>query len=92
MVVWVVKAVEYEHLVYGYLGYVDVYGVYSSLALAGRAVMQSINYAMMQDPELVITFNCYEESWGYSFPLTARACGDVWQYGEIEISRVMLNK
>lgn len=86
MIVYVVKST-----VYGYRDHVDVYGVYSNLALAGRAVMQFINYAMMQDPELIITFNHYEESWGYSFPLTARSYGDVWQYGEIEIGRMIVN-
>lgn len=87
MVVYVVKTT-----VYGYRDYVDVYGVYSNLALAGRAVMQFINYATMQ-PDLFITFDCYEEPWGYSFPLTAYSYGDKWSndYGEIEIGRMIVN-
>lgn len=87
MVVYVVKSI-----VYGYRDHVDVYGVYSNLALAGRAAMQFINYAMMQDPELIITFDCFEESWGYCFDLAAHTYGDVWQYGQIEIGRVTVNQ
>lgn len=88
MIVYVVKST-----VYGYRDHVDVYGVYSNLALAGRAVMQFINYATMQ-PNLFITFDCYEEPWGYSFPLTAYSYGDKWSndYGEIEIGRVIIDK
>ena len=77
MIVYVVKTT-----VYGYQDHVDVYGVYSSLALAGRAAMQFIDYANMQ-PDIIITFDCYEEPWGYSFPLTAYTYGDAWEYGEI---------
>lgn len=87
MVVYVVKSI-----VYGYRDHVDVYGVYSNLALAGRAAMQFINYAMMQDPELIITFDRFEESWGYYFDLAAHTNGDVWQYGQIEIGRVTVNQ
>lgn len=87
MVVYVVKSI-----VYGYHDRIDVYGVYSNLALAGRAAMQFINYAMMQDPELIITFDRYEESWGYYLDLTAHTNGDVWQYGQIEIGRVTVNQ
>ena len=87
MVVYVVKSI-----VYGYRDHVDVYGVYSNLALAGRAAMQFINYAMMQDPELIITFDRFEESWGYYFDLAAHTNGDVWQYGQIEIGRVTFNQ
>lgn len=89
MIVYVVKTT-----VYGYQDHVDVYGVYSNLALAGRAVMQFINYANLQ-PDIVITFDdCYEEPWGYSFPLTAYMYGDRWgnEYGEIEIGRVTINE
>lgn len=88
MVVYVVKST-----VYGYRDHVDVYGVYSNLALAGRAVMQFINYAMKQSG-LTITFDCYEEPWGYSFPLTAHTYGKKWSndYGEIEIGRVTVNE
>ena len=89
MIVYVVKTT-----VYGYQDHVDVYGVYSNLALAGRAVMQFINYANLQ-PDIVITFDdCYEEPWGYSFPLTAYMYGDRWgnEYGEIEIGRVTVNE
>ena len=88
MVVYVVKTT-----VYGYRDHVDVYGVYSNLALAGRAAMQFINYAMMQ-PDITITFDRYEEPWGYSFPLTAYMDGDKWSndYGEIEIGRVTVNE
>jgi len=87
MVVYVIKTT-----VYGYPDYVDVYGVYSNLALAGRAAMQFINYAIMQDPELAITFKRYEESWGYLFLLKAHTYGDTWQYGEIEIGRMTVNQ
>lgn len=89
MVVYVVKSI-----VYGYHEQVDVYGVYSNLALAGRAVMQAINYAMMQDPDLFITFTRNEEPWGYSFSLTSHIFGEKWpnDYGEIEIGRVTVNE
>lgn len=88
MIVYVVKTT-----VYGYRDHVDVYGVYSNLALAGRAAMQFIDYATMQ-LDLFITFDCYEEPWGYSFPLTAYMDGDKWSndYGEIEIGRVIINE
>ena len=88
MVVYVVKTT-----VYGYSDYVKVHGVYSNLALAGRAAMQFIDYAMMQ-PDFTITFDCYEEPWGYSLPLTAYTDGDKWsnEYGEIEIERVTVNE
>ena len=86
MVVYVVKTT-----VYGYQDYVNVHGVYSNLALAGRAAMQFIDYATMQ-PDFTITFDRYEEPWGYSFPLVAHTYGDAWQYGEIEIDRVTVNE
>jgi hypothetical protein len=88
MVVYVVKTT-----VYGYRDHVSVQGVYSNLALAGRAAMQFIDYAMMQ-PDITITFDRYEEPWGYSFPLTVYMDGDKWSndYGEIEIDRVTLNE
>ena len=88
MIVYVVKTT-----VYGYHDHVVVYGVYSNLALAGRAAMQFINLVMKQ-PNLTITFDYYEEPWGYSFPLTAYMDGDIWsnEYGEIEINRVTVDE
>jgi len=85
MIVYVVKTTMYSDQT-------DVYGVYSNLALAGHAAMQFINCEMMHNPGFVITFNYYEEIWGYWFTLTGRTCGDVWQCGEIEISRVTVNE
>lgn len=83
MIVWVVKTI-----VYGYHDNVDVHGVYSNLALAGRAAMQIVN----QGPE-IITFIRYEEPWGYSFDLEFRDDdGSWWQYGQIEIIRITVNE
>jgi len=88
MIVYVVKTT-----VYGYRDHVNVYGVYSNLALAGRAAMQFIDYANMQ-PDINITFNRFEEPWGYSLTLDAYSYGDRWSndYGEIEIERVTVNE
>lgn len=83
MVVYVVKTT-----VYGYHDHVNVYGVYSNLALAGRAAMKFID-----DDSSVITFIRYEEPWGYLFDLDFRdEYGSWWQYGQIEIDRVIVNE
>ena len=83
MVVYVVKTIAY-----GYRDHVDVYGVYSNLALAGRAAMQFIN-----NDSSIITFTRYEEPWGYLFDLEFRDDdGSWWQYGQIEIGRVTVNE
>lgn len=87
MIVYVVKIIRY--------GYgtdsdtVDVYGVYSNLALAGRAVTMIVNDANANgDP---LTYVRFEKPWGYFFQLYVLEDGK-WDYGEIEIGRVTLNE
>lgn len=88
MVVYVVKITHY--------GYgtdsdtVDVYGVYSNLALAGRAVTMIVDDAKANGDAL--TYVRFEEPWGYLFQLYVLEDGDKWDCGEIEIGRVTLNE
>ena len=87
MVVYVVKITCY--------GYgndpdtVDVYGVYSNLALTGRAVTMIVNDANVNGDAL--TYVRFEEPWGYLFQLYVLE-GGKWDYGEVEISRMMVNE
>lgn len=87
MIVYVVKITRY--------GYgtdsdtVDVYGVYSNLALAGRAITMIVNDASANGDTL--TYARFEEPWGYSFQLYVLEDGK-WDYGEIEIGRVTVNE
>lgn len=87
MVVYVVKITRY--------GYgtdpdtVDVYGVYSNLALAGRAVTTIVNDAEANGDAL--TYVRFEESWGYLFQLYVLGNGK-WDYGEVEIGRVTIDE
>ena len=88
MIVYVVKITRY--------GYstdpdtVDVYGVYSNLALAGRAVTMIVDDAKANGDAL--TYVRFEEPWGYFFQLYVLEGGDKWDCGEIEIGRVTLNE
>lgn len=66
---------------------VDIYGVYSSLAWAGHAIAQIIENA-----DVLLTYSRFEEPWGYFFQLYELEGGEKWQYGEIEIGRVTINK
>lgn len=87
MIVWVVKIT-----VYGYgtdSDTVDVYGVYSNLALAGRAVAMVLKDG--SDNGDALCYVRFEKPWGYSFPLYVLEDGK-WDYGEIEIRRVMLDE
>lgn len=93
MVVYVVKITDYDEPENA-----DVYGVYSSLALAGRAAMQALkcrqnkeNSYDFYDP-LYFTFLRYEEPWGYSFDVRGHCLNNSWQFGIIEIGRVTLNE
>lgn len=81
MVVWVVKIYDYES------SNVDVYGVYSNLALAGRAAIQSIQ-DYWGGPT---TFIRFEEPWGYKFQIKVIGNG-LWDCQEIEIGRVTINE
>ena len=87
MVVYVVKITHY--------GYgtdsdtVDVYGVYSNLALAGHAVTMIVNEAAANGDAL--TYVRFEEPWGYLFQLYVLEDGK-WDYGEVEIGRVTVNE
>lgn len=65
----------------------DVRGIYSNLALAGRAVMQAIKEYPNDD---IITFNYYVEPWGYHFEILAGS--DKWLCGEMEIVRMTVNE
>jgi hypothetical protein len=81
MVMWVVKIYDYE------TDNTDVYGVYSNLALAGRAVIKSIqNY--WGGPT---TFVRFEEPWGYKFQIKEIDNG-LYDCQEIEIGRVTVNE
>lgn len=88
MVVYVVKITRY--------GYgtdpdrVDVYGVYSNLALAGRAVTMIVDNAKANGDAL--TYVRFEKPWGYFFQLYVLEGGNKWDYGEIEIGRVTVNE
>ena len=87
MVVYVVKIT-----CYGYgtdSDTVDVYGVYSNLALAGRAVTMIVNDASANGDSL--TQVRFEKPWGYLFQLYVLEDGK-WDYGEVEIGRVTLNE
>ena len=87
MTVYVVKITRYlDGMDYNY-SEVDVYGVYSNLALAGHAVIQAINNA-----EGLITFEKHVMSWGYWFKLFMWEDERRLPYGEIEIGRVTVNE
>lgn len=88
MVVYVVKITRY--------GYgtdpdeVDVYGVYSNLALAGHAITMIVNDASANGDAL--TYDpMVKEPWGYFFRLYVLE-GGKWDYGEVEIGRVTVNE
>lgn len=88
MVVYVVKIT-----VYGYgtdPDIVDVYGVYSNLALAGRAVTMIIDNARANG-DILIYEPIVEEPWGYVFQLCVLKNGR-WDYGEVEIGRAIINE
>ena len=84
MVVWVVKIYDYE------TDNTDVYGVYSSLALAGRAVSMILDNAF-SDGQLQ-TYQRFEKPWGYFFQLLGIDSEGTFQCGEIEVGRVTLNE
>lgn len=87
MIVYVVKITRYlDNRDYNY-SEVDVYGVYSNLALAGHAVIQAIN-----NREELIIFKKYVMSWGYWFKLFVWEDEELLPYGEIEIGRVTVNE
>ena len=66
----------------------DVRGIYSNLALAGRAVLQFIKeYSNDSD---IITFNYHAEAWGYYFEIFSSS--DKWLCGEMEIVRMTVNE
>lgn len=85
MIVYVVNIIDYAN--HG----PEVRGVYSNLALAGRAAMQYIN-GIMEEDGITVTFHRDEEPWGYFLDLNARGYDDSWQLGEIEIIRVTVNE
>ena len=87
MIVWVVKVT-----CYGYgtdSDTVDIYGVYSNLALAGRAVTTILNDADANGDAL--TYARFEKPWGYFFQLYVLENGK-YDYGEIEIVRTTVNE
>ena len=84
MVVWVVKIFDYD------TGNTDVWGVYSNLALAGRAVASILDYAL--DDGRIETYVRFEESWGYFFQVYAIGSQGKTQVSEIEIGRVIVNE
>lgn len=77
-----------EELVCGTPDCEDVKGIYSNLALTGRAVLQFIEeYSNDSD---IITFNYHAEPWGYYFEVLSSS--DKWVCGEIEIIRMVVNE
>lgn len=80
MVVYVVKVFDYSTAT------TEVYGVYSNLALAGRAVVNSL--ANLPFPT---TFIRFEEPWGYLFQIREIDNG-TWDVQEIEIGRMTVNE
>lgn len=77
-----------EEMVCGTSDCEDVKGIYSNLALAGRAVLQFIEeYSNDSD---IITFNYYAEPWGYYFEILSGS--DKWLCGEMEIIRMIVNE
>lgn len=83
MVMYVVK-----ELVCGTPDCENVRGIYSNLALAGRAVLQFIKeYSNDSD---IITFNYHAEAWGYYFEILSGS--DKWLCGEIEIVCMVVNE
>ncbi len=87
MIVYVVKITHY--------GYgtdpdtVDVYGVYSNLAFAGRAITMIVDDAAANGDAL--TYVRFEKPWGYLFQLYVLENGK-WDYGEVEIGRVTVDE
>jgi hypothetical protein len=83
MVMYVVK-----ELVCGTSDCADVRGIYSNLALAGRAVLQFIQeYSNDSD---IITFDYHAEPWGYYFEVLSSS--DKWLCGEFEIVSMVVNE
>ena len=85
MIVYVIKITQYSDGTDP--DTVDIYGIYSSLAWAGHAVVQVIENA-----DVLLTYSRFETSWGYFFQLYELRSGEKWQYGEIEIGRVTVNE
>jgi hypothetical protein len=88
MIVYVVKTTVYGYGTDPDTG--DIYGVYSNLALAGRAVTMIVDNARA-DGDALIYEPVIEEPWGYVFQLCVLEDGK-WDYGEIEISRVIVDE
>lgn len=77
-----------EEMVCGTSDCENVKGIYSNLALAGRAVLQLIEeYSNGSD---IITFDYQVEPWGYYFEILSGS--DKWLCGEIEIIRMVVNE
>lgn len=66
----------------------DLIGVYSNLALAGRALMQYFEDSRKTDNIIVRSF-MRKESWGYSFDLYDSPC---WELGWADIIKVTMNE
>lgn len=84
MVMYVVQEV-----VCGTFDCAEVRGIYSNLALAGRAVLQFIQ-EYSNDSDDIITFNYHAEPWGYYFE--ALSGSDKWLRSEIAILRMVVNE
>lgn len=83
MVMYVVK-----EMVCGTSECEDVRGIYSNLALAGRAVLRFIEeYSNDSD---FITFDYHAEAWGYYFEILSGS--DKWLCGEFEIVCMVVNE
>ena len=87
MIVYVVKITCYGYGTDPHT--VDIYGVYSNLALAGRAITMIVDDASANGDTL--TYVRFEKPWGYLFQLYVLE-GGKWDYGEIEIDRVTINE
>ena len=88
MIVWIVKIIH--NCSFGTSDDVDVWGVYSNLALAGRAAMQALKKYSDENDDDIITFNYHVEPWGYYFEILAGS--DKWLHSEMEIVRMVVNE
>lgn len=87
MVVYVIKITHYGFGTDPDI--VDIYGVYSNLALAGRAITMIVNYAKTNGD--ILTYEQFKKPWGYLFQLYIVKNGK-WDYGEIEIGCMTVNE
>lgn len=89
MVVYVVQSDLHR-----YYEPVNIEGVYSNLALAGKAAMDVIANEVrdLDGSKPVVIFECQEKPWGYLFFLSMYSKNSWWECGTIQIIRVTFNE